>query len=100
MTKTVWHYGYHHHGGHPTCPWELALPRDAQPLGVHYENGVLGVWVVLDPAEMANQIWVIEVVRMGEEFDAPAESTIHYLGGPEDAGPDTPHYFAFRKGEI
>lgn len=98
--KTVWHYMYHYHSGLFSGKWELALPAGAQPLGVHYENGVFGIWVLLDQAERASQMWTVFGVSMGKGFDVPGGSTPHYLGVAEQDGPNSIHYFAFRqKGE-
>ena len=100
MTKTIWHYTYHYRSGLFSGRWELALPAGAQPLSVHYENGMVGVWVLLDPAERANQMWLVFGVSMDIEFDVPGGSTLHYLGVAKQDGPETLHYFAFRqKGE-
>ena len=100
MTKMIWHYAHRYHGGLFSGRRELELPAGAQPLNVHYEDDVVGIWVLLDPAERASQPWVILGVRMNEKFNVPRESTPHYLGVAEQDGPNTIHYYAFRqKGE-
>lgn len=95
--KTLWHYSYHYHSGLFSGRWELALPAGAQPLGIHYENGMLGIWVLLDPAEPASQLWAVWGRHMGEEFNVPEGSTLHYLGIAKPDGPNALHYFAFRQ---
>lgn len=99
MMKTVWHFTHHYYSGHLVKPWVLTLPHGAQPLGIHYEAGVLGIWVLFDPVEMTSQSWVVLGVRMGKEFAVPEGSAPHYLGVAEQAGPETLHYFAFREKE-